>query len=448
MVVERDRVVSANAAALDAGVHPGMKVASAWALAADLHVCERDVPAEEAALQSLACWSGRLTPHVSLQRPDTLLLEVGGCLRLFQGIDRIIEIAVSETEELGHAAQFGIAPTPRAALWRARSGASAACDDPQRTLESIADLPVEVMDLRGNQQAAISAWGVRTVGQLYAQPKDGLASRLGKAIVVELAQALGELPDPRPFFAFLDHFVQRQEWLSPIEHTTPLLFASRRIVAALSGWLSQRASGLRQCDLVLKHPHAEDTRIALRFAEAIYQTSRIERVLRERLDRHTLVEPVIALSLEATRIEALTGEALALFGDSPPKASVAEIIERLRARVGEDCVRTLSTRADYRPEDATAYGGAPAAPPPTFPRPFWLLPAPRRLQEVKGRPCHGGPLTLKSGPERIESGWWDSDEQDGTGEVRRDYFAARGTNGQWMWIYRDSQGWWLHGLFG
>ena len=48
--------------------------------------------------------------------------------------------------------------------------------------------------------------------------------------------------------------------------------------------------------------------------------------------------------------------------------------------------------------------------------------SPQALAEVDGRPCRRGPLKLLSGPERIESGWWDSGEA--SGDIRRDYFIA------------------------
>jgi protein ImuB len=53
-------------------------------------------------------------------------------------------------------------------------------------------------------------------------------------------------------------------------------------------------------------------------------------------------------------------------------------------------------------------------------------------------------LTFVSGPERIESGWWD--EQD----VARDYYVARNGDGQRLWVFRDhrTRCWFLHGLFG
>jgi protein ImuB len=59
-------------------------------------------------------------------------------------------------------------------------------------------------------------------------------------------------------------------------------------------------------------------------------------------------------------------------------------------------------------------------------------------------------LSLLAGPERIESGWWDEGEASGegiTGDQRRDYFVARNPQGEWLWVFRDEAGWFLHGGF-
>ena len=127
----------------------------------------------------------------------------------------------------------------------------------------------------------------------------------------------------------------------------------------------------------------------------------------------------------------------------------------MRARLGEPSVRALAMVADYRPECATreqdplrdtrrsAAGDAP----PDRPRPLWLLPHPQPLHESRGGPLWHGPLRLVSPPERLESGWWDAGERQATGDVRRDYFVARNPLGQWVWIFRSAEGWFLHGLF-
>ena len=68
------RVVAANGAARQLGVAPGMGLASAWGLAPELKVTERDGAAETRALAGLACWGGNFTPQVSLDPPAGLLL--------------------------------------------------------------------------------------------------------------------------------------------------------------------------------------------------------------------------------------------------------------------------------------------------------------------------------------------------------------------------------------
>jgi protein ImuB len=64
------------------------------------------------------------------------------------------------------------------------------------------------------------------------------------------------------------------------------------------------------------------------------------------------------------------------------------------------------------------------------------------------QPLYHEALTLVTGPERIECGWWDLGA--GANTVHRDYFVARNGRGQWLWVFRElaaPHGWFLHGLF-
>ena len=71
-------------------------------------------------------------------------------------------------------------------------------------------------------------------------------------------------------------------------------------------------------------------------------------------------------------------------------------------------------------------------------RPLWLLHEPYALSMGPA----GAAVELESGPERIESGWWDGFE------VSRDYFVGRNQQGETLWLYRDRGGhWFVHGIF-
>ena len=76
-------VVAANGQARKFGIAPGSKLNAALALAASLRVLERSPRIERAHLESLAAWAQTLTSTVSIEPPETLLLEVSGSIKLF-----------------------------------------------------------------------------------------------------------------------------------------------------------------------------------------------------------------------------------------------------------------------------------------------------------------------------------------------------------------------------
>jgi protein ImuB len=112
-------------------------------------------------------------------------------------------------------------------------------------------------------------------------------------------------------------------------------------------------------------------------------------------------------------------------------------VERLRARLGHQAVSGLATHPDHRPEYAWRRVEPGEWDPHEFrqpgPRPLWLFQARKKLEESE--------LELLAGPERIESGWWDGDE------ASRDYFVAQMRDASLAWIYREKEGWFMHGLF-
>ena len=80
-------------------------------------------------------------------------------------------------------------------------------------------------------------------------------------------------------------------------------------------------------------------------------------------------------------------------------------------------------------------------------RPLWMLREPQQLSIDNGKPIYKGVLNFITGPERLETGWWDHDY------ISRDYFVAANPAGVCLWIYQSCGGkgsgdWYLHGKFG
>ena len=462
-VVSRGRLVACDRPAALAGVRAGQKLSTALGLQPGLAVFERDAAREGRALDNLACWSGRFTPTVSLAPPAGLLLEIGGCLRLFGGAENIVDAVLQGCGEQGYSALWAVAPTPLGARWLAQGGVAHIHAEVLAMQAGLACLPCAVPGWPAEIVDRLASFGLKTLGELRALPAAGLLRRIGTQPVAALQRAWGELPDPQKAFVFPEAFACDIELPARVEHAEALAFAGQRLFAALAGWLHGRQLLLRACALVLRHDDAPETTLALRFAEPAADEGRFLRLLREHLSRLQLAAPVEALSLRADEVIARPGASAHLFDRAPDGEGALACLERLRARLGEAAVLTLGEAADYRPECATrtqevaldlaagrqsnppvtATPGTPAVPQ----RPLWLLPAPQPLAEWAGQPLWHGPLKLLSRAERLESGWWDEGERNAAGDVRRDYFVARNPLGQWTWIFRDAGGWYLHGLF-
>jgi protein ImuB len=442
------RIVAANGAAQRCGVHAGLGVASALALAPDLAVSPRNLRAENEALQEIAGWALQFTPGASLDAPACVLLEIAASLRLFGGLETLLQCIEQGSRELGYAVETAAAPTPRAARWLARAGHSVLIRDPESLPSVLAPLPLEVLDADPATVEMLFSVGAVTVADCLQLPRAGLARRGAAALTQALDQALGRQPDPRPWFVAPDIYIARVPFPAATEHAEALLFGARRLFAGLAAHLAARHAGIERFRLDLEHEEGAPTLLTITLGGTSRDEARFTLLAREHLARLTLPCPVEALALTATEIRPLPGASGSLFGDAHKAAEAQQLlVERLRARLGFEAIGGLLPVADHRPERAwrTAEPGhRDRLPLPAQSRPLWLLPHPQRLEIRNAQPCWHGPLELLSGPERIESGWWDD------AEAMRDYFVAKAPDSALVWVFRELTApydWYAQGIF-
>ncbi len=444
-VAERQHLLVCDAKAAARGLRAGMPVTAALALAPGLRLRERDAAAETEALLGIAAWAMQCTPNVALAFPDLVLLEVSGSLKLFGGLVKIEVRLRQGLAAMGYGARLAAAPTPRAASWFARAGGQRLIADAALLERELSALPLSVLESKDEE--TLSSIGIRSIGELLALPRDGLARRFGQRLLDTLDQALGRLPDPRGFCVLPEKFYAAIELPAEATQAEALLFAAKRLLAQLEGFLAARAAGTRQVLISLTHRAAPATRIELGMVTACREATHFALLLRERLPQTALPVPVRAIGLEVQAIEPLAHSNQNLFADAlREEGNWPRLVERLRSRLGAAAVHGMGLRADHRPERASvpAEPGAKQLALDFEPRPFWLLERPQGLEENASVPCRDGPLKLLAGPERIESGWWDG------ADVARDYFIARAANEALLWVYRERSpagAWYLHGIF-
>jgi protein ImuB len=443
----RPEVLSCNPAARSLGIHPGMTVSAAIALAPELLEQPRDEAAEQRALRGIAAWAGQFTSLVSLAPPDAVLLEIAGSLRLFGGLRALLLQIGTGLSELGYAAALAAAPTPTAARLLARRGGSASVTETGELPAALSPLPLVLLDQPEDTIRTLGTMGVHTIGECLALPRDGLARRFGQSLVDELDRALGRQPDPCAPYAVPARYGAKLALPAPVQDIEPLLFAANRLLLELSGYLRTRQAGITRLKLTLQHEERKPTVVTLGFSVPTRDAQRMLRLLRERLHDFALPDRVEAIVLDSEETRPLSSRNLSLFPeDRLPEEERWLIIDHLRARLGSDAVYGIASHPDHRPELAwrACEPGAAQAAYRQAARPLWLLKEPQPLRAEDDAPALDGPLNLLAGPERIEAGWWDGND------TRRDYFVAEDAQGRRFWVFRErhsDRGWFLQGIF-
>ncbi|MEO7115538.1 MAG: DNA polymerase Y family protein [Caldimonas sp.] len=480
-LVDEHRISAANAAAQAEGVKPGLKRATALALAPRIVLGQADATRDAEALLPVVHAALAFTPSVSLPLASgsaathTVLLEVQASLRYFGGLDRLLDRLRQALQPLGHELRIAVAATAAGAAILARVEPPPRCTSLEATRQALALAPVWLLGPGREHWEALQGMGLRQVGDLLGLPRAGLARRFGESLLIEIDSAFGRRPDPREPIVPARLFESRLELFARADSTEQVLHGASVLLERLVTWLSAQHAFVRRFRLLMHHetrwqqgdrtPQATSLDIAL--AEPARDSAHLLVLLRERLAQVQLPAPTLELALQAEDIVKRAAPNSELF---PTRQSENEgltrLIERLQARLGADQVQCLGAVEDHRPERASGLHRADAAVRPvraarskgrmsitTSARPVWLQLVCEPLQERRSRPLlDGRPLSLLSGPERIEAGWWDA------GLAERDYFIAEAADGALVWIYRarlplsaqggNESGWFLHGRFG
>jgi protein ImuB len=393
-------------------------------------------------MKAVAAWAEQYSSIVHFdERRWMLWIEVGASLSYFSGLDALRQHVDESIEALGYTTQQGIAPTVECAALLAVYPNSSAIQRKSELSAAITPLPLRLLYLPPDTLESLRGIGWQTIGDVLSIPRDQLARRFGDDVTLYIQKLLGELPDPRKAYRAPATYRRRFDLADPIHVVEALLFPLRRLLGELQGYLRGRDTALQRLTLELRHHKQSPTILELRTTAPQRDSNRLLALLREQLDRTPFPNAVTELLLSVDQFVDLGDTQLDFFNTRPQKQNEwSDLLDKLRARLGDQAVRRLGLRDDHRPEQAwcvvkqdevekdaiTLSINEPE-------RPFWLLePTPlRQLPRLLGK------------PERIESGWWTGNE------CRRDYYIAETDEGSRWWLYRDekTKHWFLHGVW-
>lgn len=456
--------------------------------------------------ESACWWALEFSPRVALLE-DALLMETSLVQRLWGGAEVLLarlDSAFAQACQAGPPESGGgdaaLQPlrgqggTAWQALARLRLQQARPCGSVPVSLSMSesslhADaLPLWTLSALEQHSSVLLRLGCRSWGDVRALPRAGLSRRIGAKALRALDEAYGLLPQPLDWLQLPQQFLLRHDLGYPAHHADAVLHAAQPPLRALQSWLQARHHAV----LALRLRWHHDLRridgqelpawgaLVIRTAQPTQGMAHLQRLLREHLGQQRWRAPVDMLELQALETVPWAAEPLSCLpaaqGQSPSDSLAwHEWVERLSARRGEEAVQMVQPRADHRPEQMQCWqaaakllqsqkpGGTRASAraeagagfrPRRQPGcadswqalwPPWLLPQPQALPVQNNRPQWHGPLQLKAGPYRLESGWWDAagdafaDAQTGApvGLAVRDYFVAYNAVVGHVWIYRE-----------
>jgi protein ImuB len=462
-VKNRIVITASSPLAEQQGAFTGMAVADARAAVAELQVIN-DTPGKAAKLlRLLGLWCIRYTPTVSVDPPDSLILDISGCAHLWGGERGYLKEIVLKLRNAGFDARAAIADTPGAAWAVAHFARVSPIAATGMQARAISPLPPAALRLEPQILERLQKLGFRSIGPLLSMPAPMLRRRFGKDLLLRIDQALGHVDETLTPLVPPVPYVERLPCMEPIRTAPAIEIAMEKLLTELCLRLQTEGKGLRKAILKCHRIDGRKVQVAITTTKGSHSVSHLVRLFRLQVSK---IEPALGIELfvlEAPRVEEMETVQEQIWAEARGLAdnSLAELLDRIAGKVGADAIQRYLPAEHHWPERsvkaASSLTEEPATAWPVQLRPMRLLTVPEPIEVMALVPdnppklfIHKGRrhnITKADGPERIGREWWqDSGEH-------RDYFAVEDSEGQRYWLFRSGHydggdaHWYLHGYF-
>lgn len=358
------------------------------------------------------------------------------------------------TKTWQHTFYQAVSPTPAGSILLANAGCSTIVYHKTELLSALGRLSIDVLPLDNKRKQQLKKIGARVLHDLWRLPTEGIARRFGMDLVHYFDRALGKLFDPLVFYQPAPRFEAAFDFSAEVHDAQRIVPFAYELLIKLSDFLRGYHAGITRYQFYFSHAQHPPTRVNVGIRQATHDAKHLMMLFETHLNRLHLAVPVTGIKVIAEELHVYKEQSRGLFpgqGFDTPLGhvdnTIEELLDQLQARLGYKAVKGIATAEEHRPEyahrDSELFTAQAVEVKNT--RPFWLFPAPQPLLHKNRRLYYEGVITLLSGPERIETGWW-------TGrDMRRDYYVGVHQRGGRLWVYCDlahKRKWYLHGLFG
>jgi protein ImuB len=485
-------VLAANHAARICGVELGMTAPQAVARCPTLVIRTPNSAAESDARAALLAVGFTLSPAIEDTAPGICTADLKGSSARPEPIASAV---ITQLAEFGLPATAGIARTPLLALYAARAARpehddGAAHGTPplaqqrvdNRTFhfaESAASygtaapgvlavtdeknflspLPLSTADPSPELAGILANWGLRTLGEFTALPRDEIVRRFGSEGLALWKRAIGGESRPLHLVTPARSFTATMDFEQTIETLEPLLFILRRFLDRLA--LELRGSQYVAAELELTLRLEDDTRHhrSFRLPEPTAEVEILFRTLHTHLESLQTAASISGLELHLVPTRPLVRQHGLFDTGLRDPHGFAETLARVAALVNADRVGTPQREDTHRPDAVKLLPPASVVPSPADPpvhAPYGLplrrfrpaLPATLEFTPDERKPTYlhtdrfRGEIAQISGPWRSNGDWWQNDRA----WQRIEYDIALASGGLYR-LLQIGEAWFIEGEY-
>lgn len=459
----RMMVVAANQHANTQGIYKGIPLADARAIVHELEVFDEKPARQQKLLEGLARWAIRYTP-LSSTDTEGILLDITGCCHLWGGEEAYLKHITGRLQSAGYNVKAAIADTIGAAWALSRYGNGAEIVDQYQQHFALLPLPPAALRIAGETTEKLHKLGLGKIERFIKMQRSVLRRRFGENLLLRISQAMGDEPEAFSPITVIREYEERLACLEPIRTAKAIEIAIEKLLEKLCLRLKNEGLGLRKAELKGYRIDGKTISTAIGTSRPSDDPIHLMKLFALNISGIAPGMGIELFSLSAEKTEKMERQQEKIWAgqaglDSQP---LAELLDRVAGKVGNNAIRRYLPRADFWPEraakqakDLTEMNEISFHNP--LNRPIQLLSRPERIEVTAPIPDYPPMLFIYNGerhsikkadgPERLERAWWLEEGE------HRDYYTVEDEKGNRYWLFRsghyaaENSAWFIHGFF-
>lgn len=439
------KIIAYNNLSKDYGIDKTISLSTALAICPDLIIKERNSSQEKKLLNNLAIIGYQFTADITIEN-HALCLEISKSKRLFRGYNNLLCLIHEKISLHKIFAINGFGINPLIAKILCKNKFQKFLPNLNNVYKELNKIPAIKITDNLNTRKIFSQLGIQSIKDLIDIPISLLSERFDSDLISNLEILLNKKQQILCKFKPSKTFHDEIQYINGLTNKESLIFPMKSLLKSLNEYLIAIHCRCSQIIWEFTTPLNVNITMKIKLSRSKNDWSELLNLSRIKLDNINLPKVVEKVSLYCADLiedKKINNE---IFNDNKNKSQYkGNLVDSIVAKVGEKALFTLLTKNEHIPEKAgsiTKFDMKQFFEQQTTEntRPLWLLKTPNPIKFLNGKLYFKSPITILSGPERINDNWWENNQQ-------LDYYIARDEEGTNYWIYKSGVKWFIHGIF-